>query len=476
MTGSFNTAIGNSSGLTLTNGVQNTFLGSTADTSVGYLTNSTAIGFGAIVGTSNTIQLGNSSLANINSTAAITVGGVITGGGFTTGGGISAPGFSVGGFNTSANTIYCAGSGSFGGTLESSNFFTDNSNDIAVGQLFTIGSGNSNISIGIANILSGITTGNHNIALGNDNIFSCSSGAYNIGIGNASLFSCTTGSHNIAIGDHTQLTLIGGESNIALGFQSGYSNITGCYNISIGDNSLVNNQSSFNTAIGYNSGNSNSIGDNNNTYIGSNSNTNGNYVNSTAIGANSIVTASNNIQLGNTSVTSVNTSGSVQAVQINPVLSTDIANKSYVDSSITNSGESYIIWSTGYTIPSGTVASVTNNPDIQYIISGFTYAGSGQFTCTKAGNYVFSYTTTGNMGTTPASVFSFQTYAINTTAGNAGTNFSLVYGQATVTGIPSMTAMSMISFNASDVLQFQAANLGSSTATLSTIMKFIPLP
>src|SRR5665213_265544 len=65
-TGTNNTAIGLNALLSNITGSNNTALGYGADVATGALTNATAIGNGAIVNASNTIQLGNSSITNID--------------------------------------------------------------------------------------------------------------------------------------------------------------------------------------------------------------------------------------------------------------------------------------------------------------------------------------------------------------------------------------------------------------------------
>jgi len=81
--------------------------------------------------------------------------------------------------------------------------------------------------------------------------------------------------------------------NTAIGVQSLYSNTTGYNNTALGYNALYNNKTGYNnTAIGY----------------GADANLDYHY-NATAIGYQAIVTASNRVQLGNTNVTSVKTSG-----------------------------------------------------------------------------------------------------------------------------------------------------------------------
>jgi hypothetical protein len=71
------TSLGFQAGMTNT-GSNNTFLGSSTDqtTASSSMTNATAIGYNAKVGTSNTIQLGNPQVTNVNTSGAITAGAV----------------------------------------------------------------------------------------------------------------------------------------------------------------------------------------------------------------------------------------------------------------------------------------------------------------------------------------------------------------------------------------------------------------
>ncbi|HXB12539.1 MAG TPA: tail fiber domain-containing protein [Bacteroidia bacterium] len=67
--GSGNTGIGHSAGATNTTGANNTFLGYNADAGSGALSNVTAIGNAAVVSTTNTMFMGNSSVTHVYSTA-----------------------------------------------------------------------------------------------------------------------------------------------------------------------------------------------------------------------------------------------------------------------------------------------------------------------------------------------------------------------------------------------------------------------
>jgi hypothetical protein len=100
-------------------------------------------------------------------------------------------------------------------------------------------------------------------------------------------------------------------ANTATGFQSLATNLSGQENSAFGHNALQTNTASYNTAIGSNALYSNTTGTYN-TAIGKGADVGtGNLTNATAIGNGATVATSNTIQLGNTSVTDVKTSGTI---------------------------------------------------------------------------------------------------------------------------------------------------------------------
>ena len=74
-TGDGNTAIGKYAGQYNTTGTYNTIIGTDADVSLNNLSNATAIGYQANVTASNTIQLGNGAITNVNTSGSITAAG-----------------------------------------------------------------------------------------------------------------------------------------------------------------------------------------------------------------------------------------------------------------------------------------------------------------------------------------------------------------------------------------------------------------
>ena len=74
--GNDNVGIGKRSGQTITSGSKNTIIGTDADVSTATLTNASALGYGAIVTADNTVQLGSTTVTNVNTSGTITAGGL----------------------------------------------------------------------------------------------------------------------------------------------------------------------------------------------------------------------------------------------------------------------------------------------------------------------------------------------------------------------------------------------------------------
>tara|TARA_B110000908_G_C10246905_1_gene449373 strand:+ start:1042 stop:2742 length:1701 start_codon:yes stop_codon:yes gene_type:complete len=111
----------------------------------------------------------------------------------------------------------------------------------------------------------------------------------NVAIGYQSLINNTTGSNNIAIGRGAVTKNTTSSNNVGVGFSSLYNTRTGgSSNTGFGNQTLTSNTTgSNNTALGYKAFNI------------------GTYSNSMALGANTSISASNQIRLGNSSVTSI---------------------------------------------------------------------------------------------------------------------------------------------------------------------------
>lgn len=150
------------------------------------------------------------------------------------------------------------------------------------------------------------TTGNSNTAIGYNALILGNSTNYNVAIGTYSLTHLTTGSYNTACGYASINLTTSGFYNTGFGWATLYSNTTGSGNTAIGHRALNSSTtSSNNTALGYSAGFANTTGANN-TFIGFGADANANnYNNAAAFGNGTIVTASNKMFFGNSSITNI---------------------------------------------------------------------------------------------------------------------------------------------------------------------------
>ena len=309
-TGTDNTAIGKFAMLSNTTGSFNTAIGSSTDVNTNNLNNTIAIGYGARVSASNTIQLGpdgSSFVVNSITYPTTAISNVKTSGTLTLGA-ITYPNT-----NGSANQVLTA---TAGGTLT---WTTPSSSGVPYSGA------TGAVNLGLYELTAnGVTTGR-----------GASSRSNNYAYGYAVLTSNTTGNFNNAFGHQVLTANTTGQQNSAFGEYALPKNIGGNYNTGMGTQALRENTSgSGNTGFGQQSLSTNSTGSNN-TAIGNQSDvTVDGLSNTTAIGYNAKVSTSNTIQLGNTSVTSVNTSGAVTApiYASTPQTLTDAATISWVPS------------------------------------------------------------------------------------------------------------------------------------------------
>jgi hypothetical protein len=196
------------------------------------------------------------------------------------------------------------------GALNSTSTSSDN---VAVGMssLTSVTSGESNAAFG-SNSMAGNLTGNHNTASGYYAMRYNTAGSRNTGVGSRVMM-FATGSDNSAIGEQA-LYSSSGSGNIAFGNGAQYNTTSGSQNNAIGYNTLSQTTTgNGNTAVGHTAMNGNITGSNN-LALGNNANVGSQALtNAIAIGYNSVVAASNSIQLGNSAITNVNTNGSLSA-------------------------------------------------------------------------------------------------------------------------------------------------------------------
>jgi hypothetical protein len=269
-----NTASGNSALVSNTTGSNNTAIGNQADVGSGALTNATAIGAGAIVNASNTIQLGNTDVTNVITSGTLTAGTVTY---------PSAHG-AANQFLTTTGT----------GTLT---WATPSGGVPYTGATGAVDLGAYDLKVNGVTVGRGKGNEESNTATGNEALASNTTGSFNTASGQAALNTNTTGNFNTATGNEALV-----------------SNTTGSFNTASGQSALnVNTTGSNNTASGNYALSENTTGSNN-TAIGDQADVgSGALTNATAIGAGAKVLVSNTIQLGNTDVTKVITSGTLTA-------------------------------------------------------------------------------------------------------------------------------------------------------------------
>ena len=307
-TGQFNTSVGRLSLKSNKTGTNNSALGAAADVADTNLTYATAIGAGAIVKASNTIQLGNGSVDSVVTSGKLKLGNVIypnTDG--TTGQVLATDGSG----NLSFQTTNTSSLVPYLGATQAVNLgaFDLTVNSVKIG----LGSGNVATNIALGNgALRSNTTGNNNTAIGSYALETNTTGSYNTASGTNALNKNTIGRDNTALGFNALLQNTTGSDNTASGAFALNANTTGIRNTASGTNALNSNTTgSNNTASGYNALNSNTTGAGNiaSGSLALYSNTTGN--NNTASGyraLNKNTTGSENTASGNEALYS-NTTG-----------------------------------------------------------------------------------------------------------------------------------------------------------------------
>lgn len=306
--GDNNVGVGARSGDGLTTGTNNTFLGTQARTlgSSSTISNSTALGYDAVVSSNNTIQLGNAAITDVKTNGAITATK------------FKIPNGTASQFLMADGSVSNSAGVPYNGATTSVNL---GNNNLQANQITT-----NSLSVGnINNMAVGMK------GTGETNYFGNGSMAYSPG-----------GFANTAFGTLT-LSETQGDENTALGSQAMRSNTTGAKNTAVGRASLGGNLTgSSNTAIGYN------------TRVGSN-----NLTNTTVIGANAIASASNTIQLGDTNVTSVKTSGKLTTGSIT-LPNTDGTSGQV----LSTNGSGVVSWITPSSVNTSNLVDLTTNQTV----------------------------------------------------------------------------------------------------------------
>ena len=186
--------------------------------------------------------------------------------------------------------------------------------------------GSNNVNTFIGNSAGNMTsTGDENVAVGYQALSSNTTAQQNVAIGAYSLAASSVGSFNTAVGFntlllYTEITGASSQRNTAIGYEAmkGGTSIfpfetpSGERNTAVGYSALMNILSGDrNTSIGYSSMENNQHG-NNNTSVGYGAGpSTDNIDNSSAFGSGALTTASNQVVLGNSSVTQVKTAGAI---------------------------------------------------------------------------------------------------------------------------------------------------------------------
>ena len=187
-----------------------------------------------------------------------------------------------------------------GGTGSSTQNFVDLSTvqTVAGAKIFS-----SDLTVNGITVGKGVGSSTTNLILGATSMIALTSGYYNIAIGNSALHDNKQGYANTVVGD--------GAVYYADGLTSDGNQIS-----ALGWHALHAEKGSGNTALGYEAGARGAVANTltNSTFIGRLATAgSGTIVNATAIGNGAVVSSSNTIQLGNTSITNVKTSGTLTA-------------------------------------------------------------------------------------------------------------------------------------------------------------------
>ena len=164
-----------------------------------------------------------------------------------------------------------------------------------------------------------------NTAVGSQALFSNTFGTVNAAVGNAALAYNTLGSNNTAMGTFASTYNIAGSNNTALGAYASYYG-TAYNNTAIGEGALYSSQASSNTAVGYQSLFYNYTGTQN-TGLGATTDVGVGNSNATAIGYGASANLSNEVRIGNSSV-------SVYSCQVDWTLGSDARIKDNVQENV----------------------------------------------------------------------------------------------------------------------------------------------
>ena len=182
-----------------------------------------------------------------------------------------------------ANTFAGYNSGNFSlGSAATVSYQGSNNTGFGHSTLYSLTTGYNNVAVGTTALAIATTAGNCT-AIGNSCLSGCTTGGGNSGLGHAALFTLSTGSNNNAVGNSALLVLSTGSDNTGNGYAALRSLTTG----------------SSNTALG--------------SYAGYNASQKVDAVNSTCIGYQAYNDKSNQVVIGNPSITETVLRGVIRA-------------------------------------------------------------------------------------------------------------------------------------------------------------------
>lgn len=238
--------------------------------------------------------------------------------------GITGSGNNAFGYTALANLTIGSGNTAVGDSAAYG--ITIGNNNIAIGSstLVAAAAAGGNIAIGSNALRNNLSS--ENIAIGKDASAANIAGFNNLAVGTAALQRNTNGNTQLAIGGNALQAINGGQENIAIGYNAGLGIASSNYNVLLGHYALSSTAgSSRNTVMGHNaaisysaSGNGDNVfigyqnalsqtGGNGNSYIGAGIDVAGNFSpnNSSALGQEAVITANNQVRIGNTNVNSI---------------------------------------------------------------------------------------------------------------------------------------------------------------------------
>lgn len=490
-------------------GAQNTMLGTATfvygtpgdnNTALGFFTLSTLNGGSnnTAVGTNALRQTGTGGQGSGNRNTAVGSDALSNGleASDNVGVGISALRNTTGGNNVALGNyaLYANTSGSYntanGSSALQSNTTGYSNAAIGYGSLQSNTTGINNTANGAFSLFSNIS-GQGNTANGHYSLYSNTTGIYNVAAGSNSLFSNTIGSKNTANGHNALSGNISGSENTSTGFASlqsnttgtsntanGYAsldvNSTGSSNTAAGSNALVRNTTgSNNTANGYDALSTNTSGSNN-TAIGYGANVgSNNLTNSTAIGNGAVVTASDAIQLGNTSVTNVKTSGTITAGDITYPKAHGTSGQV-----LSTTGSGTLTWTTPTSVTVGTISSTSNANGATITAGGVLNlapadATNGGIVTNGVQTFAGDKTFNGNLniGTLSAGVLDINTYtSYSSNYADPGLDSRQTFTAATSGYLTKLTLKSFSTVSGVIIEIYKAANITSQNSIGGTLL------